>query len=96
MGNENERPDRTKIVPDYVLDPNGPKNGILQLLELTEGALGNTATKRWTQMALAHNICVSHLYLSGRRVFFAPLGTLDENLQDSVVQEGFEIGIWNI
>jgi hypothetical protein len=94
MGEKDERPDQTKIVPDYVLDSQGPQNGILQLFEVTEGALGNATTRQWTSSALSHGICVSHLHLSGRRVFFAPVGRLDQNLRESAEHAGFEIGFW--
>lgn len=92
VGADEERPDRSKVVLDYVVADDLPANGILQMWEVSEGALTNAFTRRWTEFAFSRQISVTHLYLSGRKVFFAPPGLLTIELQVAIQQGGFELG----
>lgn len=72
MGNDadDERPDRTKIVTDFVEIP--PFGFTLMLHEATEGALGNSFTKRKTNFFLRRRIPVCHLPIRGKNTIHLP------------------------
>lgn len=92
MGEDKHRPDRTKVVLDYTTDPNGPQGGILQMWEAAEGGLSSQFAREVARGAIASNILVSHIYLSGRKKLFIPttrtsvIGTIEGAMND-----GFEI-----
>ena len=92
MGGDKHRPDRTKVVLDFVKLPEAPPGGILQMWEGAEGGLGTPYAREVARGALASNILTSHLYLNSRRRIFIPPGReLTQDFLEGVEREGFEI-----
>ena len=74
-GKETERPDRVRVILDYVVHKKGLSGGVLQIWELVENALLNKFTKNTTQTVLVDGIWVLHIPLGGTKgVLFVPPG----------------------
>ncbi len=92
-GGENERPDRTKVIPDFhkeglFLD------GILQMWEVAEGALERPFARRTTREVLSRGIVVAHLRLSGKKFLFVPPGdALPDEVLKALKEERIELAI---
>lgn len=93
FGEESERPDRVKYVLDYATHRDGPQPGILQIWEVTEGALRRRSVNETTRFFLTKGIWVSHLYLAGRKRLFVPKNqAMPDNLREVMEEGGFELG----
>ncbi|GEM_PF-1935087 len=92
-GEEKHRPDRTKVVLDFVSDPQGLPGGVLQMWEVTEGTLTQAYAKEVSLETLGYGIWVSHFYLSGRkRLFTPPSRLLTEEIIEVATKEGIVFG----
>ncbi len=92
-GAETHRPDRTKVVLDYVALPDGLPGGVLQMWELTEGSLLKEYAKEVTLETLHNRIWVTHIYLGARRkrLFVPPGRPLEPDIVEGVRKEGMEL-----
>jgi hypothetical protein len=95
FGTERDRPDRTKVIPDYVKPEGGLTGGIFQLWELTEGSTGSTYAKRITLLGLTNKIWVSHIPLHGRMRIFVPKSqAVTEEIAAALESENITITPW--
>lgn len=95
LGEEQDRPDRTKVILDYIKLSEGLPGGVFQLWEVTEGSLASAHVKRMTLGALKGEVWVSHIPLSGRRSLFVPRGqTVTEEIAAALVRENITVADW--
>jgi len=84
------RPDRIGVVLDYCTGV--LLKQLLQIWEARPGALANAEVWEVTGELLECNICVLHLYLSGKKVIFLPEQlTLSPRERKQLLSEGLEI-----
>jgi hypothetical protein len=68
FGEENDRPDHTKVILDFTkLTKGGLPGGILQIWEVSEGSLASAHVKKTTLFGLENEIWVAHIPLHGHR-----------------------------
>ncbi len=92
MGEDKHRPDRTKVVLDYITRADAPLGGILQMWELSEGSLRSPYAREATKITLDSGILVSHIHLSGRRrLFLTATKNKIEDILENATNEGFEV-----
>ena len=91
---ECHRPDRTKVVLDFVKHSQGPPEGILQMWEVAEGSLTHPYAKYIAREVLSSGILVFHLYLSQRKKLFIPVSRMSllQNLREVMKRERVELG----
>lgn len=65
-----KRPDRTKVVLDFHTE--GAMGEMLQMWEVSEGALERPYAEEITNECLSNNISVCRLYLDGRKEMIVP------------------------
>ncbi len=91
-GGDEHRPDKTKIVLDFVKTEDRPESGILQILEVVEGALKRGLAKEVSLEALRHGIVVLYVHLSGRKQVFLPTNIQDfQSIAASARGQGIKI-----
>jgi hypothetical protein len=90
-GADDERPDCTKVVPDYcTIEAVGCK--VCSLWEVSQGALTRRYAKNLHKDSLQSGIPVLHVYLTGRQVLFLPSGCqLSDQALEALRQSGVEI-----
>ena len=94
MGEDSDRPDRVKVVLDFVKPPGFP-DGILQIFELTEGVLPSSRYARASaRAAMRVNAVAAFVYLLGRRVLFVPPNQplIRAALEQAEDRDSFEFG----
>jgi hypothetical protein len=73
-GTDAERPDRTKVVMDYLREhPASVGKGTLQMWELADGALKKDYPKAELRLALDKGVSVVHATARGNVVVFKPM-----------------------
>ena len=93
-GEDAHRPDRTGVVLDFVKVEGNLPDGLLQIFEVSEGALTSSFAKQAARQALMVGVVVLHAHLSGSRIIFVPANqpSIMEMLEQSGDRELFEIG----
>lgn len=91
MGSDAHRPDRTRVVIDFVIFEGGPLHGICQLWEVAPGALATPFAKSITLQCLTAGIWTSHLSISGGCRLFIPPGELNDEIRGLAQRQGFTI-----
>ncbi len=82
-----ERPDRTKIVLDFHTE--GAMGKLLQMWEVSEGALRRSYANEVKNECLTSDISVCCLYLDGRKEMFVPPDfVITQELLDQLAEEG--------
>lgn len=95
FGEKQDRPDRMKVVLDYIRLPEGLPGGIFQMWELTEGSLKSPFVKRMTILALGGEIWVSHIPLHGRKKLFVPKSRIvTEEIAAALAREHITVANW--
>ena len=95
LGEEEDRPDRIRVILDYVKLPEGLPGGIFQIWELSEGSLASAYVKRMTLGALKSEVWVSHIPLHGRKKIFVPKSqTVTEEIASALVRENITVADW--
>jgi hypothetical protein len=94
FGQRKDRPDRTKVIPDFVKIPDSLfDDGLFQIWEVARGKLNTPYTQYMTKYALAGRIWVLHIPLEGPKLLFVPRGeTLTLDIRIGVSEAGWEIG----
>ena len=89
-GEENCRPDRVKIVLDFVDIKIMPQ--VLLIWEVNGGELRKGFAKSWAEIALEdYGISVGLMHLSGRREFIPGIITLPKEMEQQLKRENFRI-----
>lgn len=92
IGEENDRPDKTKVILDFVCRENEPPGGILQIWEVSEGALGKNFVREVTNQVLLDRKWISHIPLRGRKKLFPPRGAMiTTDMAAAIREEDFEV-----
>ncbi len=90
LGREDERPDRIKVILDFVDFEDGLPGGLLQIWEVSEGALEKIFSQSVTENILYQGIWVSHIPLHGKKKLFQPPGRrITEDMAAALSAEGF-------
>ncbi|MGC9602508.1 MAG: hypothetical protein ABSE76_02100 [Minisyncoccia bacterium] len=93
-GSDAQRPDRTNIIFDYVKTRNWLSDGILQIVEVEDGALSLMQLDELILEALAKNFFLLKAYISGRKVLFVPpLKHLTKEWRLFAAENGFEVQV---
>ncbi|MEJ0053298.1 MAG: hypothetical protein WDN10_01025 [bacterium] len=91
IGEEDDRPDRRKVVLDAVYVAGGPPEGYLQMWEVSEGALRKPWANAMARLMVAKGAIVTHIYSSGRKKIFLPKQYSKEDFSFRKA-DNFEIG----
>ncbi|MDO8529358.1 MAG: hypothetical protein Q7S18_01690 [bacterium] len=87
-GNDEHRPDRTKIVFNFF------KGGIfekyLQIWEVSEGKIDGSFARGLAEVALKDGISVNLVYLSGRKELLL-IDDISDEMRQALIEEGIEI-----
>lgn len=95
FGEEQDRPDRVKVILDYIKLQEGLLGGNFQMWELTEGSLVSAFVKRMTLRALENEIWVSHIPLHGRKRIFVPKSRMvTEEIAAALIRENITVADW--
>ncbi len=90
LGDKKDRPDRAKLILDHV--DSELLGEMLQIWEVSEGALGNRSIKENTARVLGSGVWVAHIPLRGQRRLLVPKGkTVTEEILDSIREEGIKL-----
>ena len=90
-GNDNERPDKTRIVPDFHTQGLF-SGGLLQLWEVSPGALAKLHTVRKTRESVLKGVPVVHIPVVGGRRIYLKAGTfLPQAVVDQLAAEKLTI-----
>ncbi len=94
LGDESERPDKTKFVIDPVNYPGCPPGGVVQLWEVTEGALTKGNAMDVTFSLHSAGQTVLHIPLRGKKRMYIS-NQLDDNerkkITSAAIRDGIEI-----
>ncbi len=91
-GSDSLRPDRTKVVLDFVNLPDGPQGGMLQMFEVSEGALLKSDMQALTQEVCTRGVTVVHVPLGRQKKIFIPRRVKDfTEVVESATEEGYII-----
>ena len=91
-GGKDERPDCTGIILDFHREGLFA-DGVLQMWEAVEGALGRPFARHTTHEILSRGIVVVHLHLSGNKFLFMPPGSpLSQEILGTLKRENIELG----
>ena len=95
LGEEQDRPDRTKVILDYIKLPEGLPGGVFQMWELSESSLASAYVKRMTIGALKGEVWVSHIPLHGRKKIFVPKSQIvTEEIASALMRENITVADW--
>ena len=95
FGEERDRPDKTKVILDYVNHHEGLPGGILQIWELSEGSLTNEYVKKITLAGFESEIWVSHIPLHGPKRIFVPKSRhISQEIADALAREEIIAADW--
>ena len=96
FGEVRDRPDKTKVILDYVNHHEGLPEGILQIWELDEGSLANEYVKKMTLAVLGSGIWVSHIPLHGhiKRIFVPRSRRVSQEIAEALAQEEITVADW--
>ena len=92
-GGDELRPDRAKLVLDFVKLTNGLPGGCLQIWEVSEGALTHSQVERATHEALGGGVWVLHISLGCRskKLFVPPQRELTDDIRASAESNNMRI-----
>lgn len=95
FGGSQDRPDRTKVIPDYIKPLEGLPGGILQMWEVSEDSLTSSYAKRMTLLVLQNGVWVSHIPLHGCRKIFVPKNQMiTKEIASALARENIRITDW--
>ncbi len=72
LGDDEERPDRTKVIPDFHKEGLLHATGVLQLWEVSAGALTKRYAQGMTCLFVSMGIPVIHIPIHGGKTIFLP------------------------
>ncbi len=93
IGKEDDRPDKTRVILDFVQTDNGLPGGILQIWEVSAGRLDSPHVHMITDAAVMAKIWVSHIPLHGKKkkMFVPPNRVLTEEIRAALAMENFAV-----
>lgn len=92
VGADESRPDKTRVILDFVRTEDGLPGGVLQIWEVSEGRLGSQYVRDVTNTSVLSGIWVSHIPLRGRkRMFVPPDQKVTPEIRAALLAENFDI-----
>lgn len=90
IGEENDRPDISKVILDYICHSENLLGEVMQMWEVSEGALDKAFLCRTTREILSCGIWVLHIPLrGGKKLLQPPNKIVTQDIGDALLREDF-------